>query len=116
MRDRIGGSARKAHRPPEGACPMRTHRSLVVVLVVGTGFAAACGSSESSPSSSSSSSSSTSSSSSSGTGGGGESAITVTPPKANVLTCETEQLTATVTGTSNTAVTWKVDPAGVGEG
>lgn len=55
------------------------------------------------------SSSTTSSSSGAGGGGGTAVSITVTPPAADVLTCTTEPLTATVTGTTNTAVTWKVE-------
>lgn len=54
-----------------------------------------------------------------GGGGGGEPAptpivVTVAPTTANLLTGATQTFTATVTGTTNTAVTWSVQEAGGG--
>jgi hypothetical protein len=41
-------------------------------------------------------------------------AVSVTPSPVNVLTCSTQQFAATVTGTSNLAVSWSVTPASAG--
>ncbi len=40
--------------------------------------------------------------------------VTTAPPVATLLASQTQQFTATVTGTSNTAVNWTVSPSGAG--
>lgn len=45
-----------------------------------------------------------------GGGGGSSDTVTVSPGEVTLAPSETQQFSATVTGTSNTAVTWSVDP------
>lgn len=41
-------------------------------------------------------------------------AVTMTPPNASLFASQTQQFSPTVTGTSNTAVTWAINPAAAG--
>ncbi|MEP7125559.1 MAG: sialidase family protein [Byssovorax sp.] len=72
------------------------------------------GASSSSSSASSGTTGSGGSGGSSGTGGMGPVAVTVAPGPSKMLTCGTLDLTATVTGTSDHAVTWSVTPGAIG--
>ncbi len=91
---------------------MRSARLRLAFVLLVPFIVYGCGSGETSPTSSSSSSGSgggggsPSASSAGGSGGGGPVAVEVTPKMVDALTCTTTPFSATVTGTSDTHVTW----------
>jgi hypothetical protein len=89
-------------------------RTLGFLLGLSALGATACGPADSTTTTTGTGGGSATSSSTTGSGGTGPITVAVTPTTSKTLTCETLAFTATVTGTTDQAVTWALAPTGAG--